>query len=171
MISITDLWISVIELWILYTFVFLHDDIIKWKYFSRYWPFVRGIHRSPVNSPHKGQWRGALMFSLICVEINGWLNNCEAGDLIRHQAHYEVTVMYSRPTLSAFGCLNGPGPVSQGFSVTCGSNVTNIAFCYNSFSDHQITTNLVHVVVLCTKHCSDRLIRIWMRAKRKDQRI
>ena len=33
----------------------LHDDIIKWKHFSRYWPFVRGIHRSPVNSPHKGQ--------------------------------------------------------------------------------------------------------------------
>ena len=42
-----------------------HDDIIKWKYFPRYWPFVRGIHRSPVNSPHKGQWRGAMMFSLI----------------------------------------------------------------------------------------------------------
>ena len=37
-----------------------------WKYFSRHWPFVRGIHRSPVNSPHKGQWRGALVFSLIC---------------------------------------------------------------------------------------------------------
>ena len=33
----------------------------------RYWPFVRGIHRSPVNSPHKGQWHGALMFYLICV--------------------------------------------------------------------------------------------------------
>ena len=26
-------------------------------------PSVRGIQRSPVNSPHKGQWRGALMFS------------------------------------------------------------------------------------------------------------
>ena len=26
-----------------------HDDVIKWKHFSRYWPFVRGIHRSPVN--------------------------------------------------------------------------------------------------------------------------
>ena len=39
-----------------------HDDVIKWKRFPRYWPFVRGIHRSPVNSPHKGQWRGALMF-------------------------------------------------------------------------------------------------------------
>ena len=32
-----------------------HDDVIKWKYFPRYWPFLRGIHRSPVNSPHKGQ--------------------------------------------------------------------------------------------------------------------
>ena len=30
-----------------------HDDVIKWKHFPRYWPFVRGIHRSPVNSPHK----------------------------------------------------------------------------------------------------------------------
>ena len=38
-----------------------HDGVIKWKHFSRYWPFVRGIHRSPVNSLHKGQWRGALM--------------------------------------------------------------------------------------------------------------
>ena len=52
-----------------------HDDVIKWKHFPRYWPFLRGIHRSPVNSPNKGQWRGALMFSLICAWINGWLNN------------------------------------------------------------------------------------------------
>ena len=58
-----------------------HDDVIKWRHFPRYWPFVRGIHRSPVNSPHKGQWRGALMFSLICVWINGWVNIGEAGDL------------------------------------------------------------------------------------------
>ena len=50
----------------------LYNDVIKWKNFTRYWPFVRGIHRSPVNSPHKGQWRGALMFSFICVWINGW---------------------------------------------------------------------------------------------------
>ena len=38
-----------------------------------------GIHRSPVNSPHDGQWRGALSFSLICAWINGWVNNGEAG--------------------------------------------------------------------------------------------
>ena len=72
----------------------LHDDVIKRKHFSRYWPFVRGIHRSPVNSPHKGQWRGALkFFFLICAWINGWVNNGEAGDLRRHRAHYDVTVM------------------------------------------------------------------------------
>ena len=70
-----------------------HDDVIKWKHFPRYWPFVRGIHRSPVNSPHKGQWRGALMFSLICVRINGWVNNGEAGDLRRYRAHFDGTVM------------------------------------------------------------------------------
>ena len=70
-----------------------HDDVIKWKHFPRYWPFVRGIHRSPVNSPHKGQRRGALIFSLICVWINGWVNNREAGDLRRYRAHYDVSVM------------------------------------------------------------------------------
>ena len=70
-----------------------HDDVIKRKHFPRYWPFVRGIHRSPVNSPHKGQWRGALMFSLICVCIKGWVNNREAGDLRRYRAHYDVIVM------------------------------------------------------------------------------
>ena len=70
-----------------------HDDINEWKHFPRYWPFMRLIHRSPVNSPHKGQWLGALMFSLICALINGWVNNCEAGDLRRHHIHYDVTVM------------------------------------------------------------------------------
>ena len=44
-----------------------HDDVIKWKHFPCYWPFVRGIHGSPVKSPHKGQWRGALMFSFFCA--------------------------------------------------------------------------------------------------------
>ena len=48
----------------------LHDDVIKWKHFPRNWPFVRGIHRSPLDFPKKGQWRGALIIS-----------------------HYDVTVM------------------------------------------------------------------------------
>ena len=70
-----------------------HDDVIKWSHFPRYWPFVRGIHPSPVDSPHKGQWRGALMFSFICAWTNGWTNNRDAGDLRRHRTHYDVTVM------------------------------------------------------------------------------
>ena len=70
-----------------------HDDVIKWKHLPRYWSFARGIHRSPVNSPHKRQWRGALMLSLICARINGWVNNHEAGDLRRHRTQYDVSVM------------------------------------------------------------------------------
>ena len=49
----------------------------------------------PVNSPHKGQWRGALMFSLICALINDWVNNREAGDFRRYRGHYDVRVMES----------------------------------------------------------------------------
>ena len=70
-----------------------HDDVIKWRHYPRYWPFVRGIHQPPVNSAHKGQWHGALMFSLICAWINYWVNYREAGDLRRHRVHYDVTVM------------------------------------------------------------------------------
>ena len=70
-----------------------HDDVIKWKHFPRNWPFVRDIHRFPVNFPHKGQWRGALMFSLIYAWINDWVNNHEAGDLRRQHGHYDVIVM------------------------------------------------------------------------------
>ena len=74
-------------------YLWWHDDVIKWKHFPRNWPFVRGIHRSPVNSLHKGQWRRALMFSLICVWVNDWVNNRKAGDLRRYRVHYDVTVM------------------------------------------------------------------------------
>ena len=66
--------------------------------FPRYWHFVRGIHRSPLNSPHKGQWSGALMFSLICAWTNGWANHRDTDDLSRHSDHYDVTVMELRST-------------------------------------------------------------------------
>ena len=58
-----------------------------------YCPFLLGIRRSRVNSPHKDQWRGALMFSLICAWTNSWSNNQDANDLRRHRAHYDVSVM------------------------------------------------------------------------------
>ena len=86
-----------------------HDDVIK--HFPRYWPFVRGIHRSPVNSTQKGQCHGALTFSFICTWINGCVNNRETGDLRRHRSHYGVTVtngivFTQKPTLSRYKIYN-----------------------------------------------------------------
>ena len=99
------LYIQILRLHICQACIFLfqtaryvtHDDVIKWKHFPRNWPFVREIHRSPVNFPHKGQWRGALMFSLIYAWINDWVNNREAGDLRRQHGHYDVIVMLCPP--------------------------------------------------------------------------
>ena len=82
-----------------YEVIIWHDDVIKWRHIPRCWPFTRGIHRSPVNSPHRGQWRGVLMFSLISTRVNGWVNNREAGDFRRHYAHYDVIVMDSQEVL------------------------------------------------------------------------
>ena len=71
-----------------------HDDVIKCKHFPCYWSFVWGIRRSPVNSPQKGQWRWALMFSLICAWTKVWVNTRDAGDLRHHCTDYDVTVMF-----------------------------------------------------------------------------
>ena len=73
-------------------FVDAHGDIIKWKHFPHYWPFVREF-TGHWWVPLKGQWRGVLMVSLICAWTNGWVNNPDVGDLGRHRAHYDVTVM------------------------------------------------------------------------------
>ena len=70
-----------------------HDDVIKWKHFPRYWPFVRGIHRSPMNSPQKGQGHGAMVFSLICAQLNGWVNTREAGNVRCYRTHCDVILM------------------------------------------------------------------------------
>ena len=75
----------------------IHVDISWWRHqmeiFSALLAICAGIHWSLVNFPHQGQWRGALMFSLIYVWIYSWVNNREAGDLRRYRAHYDVTVM------------------------------------------------------------------------------
>ena len=72
----------------------------RWRHqmetFSALLAICAGNSPVPVNSLHKGQWRGALMFSLICVWINGWENIREAGDLRRYRAHYDVIIMFDR---------------------------------------------------------------------------
>ena len=70
-----------------------HDDVIKWKTFSALLPICAGNSPVPVNSPHKGQLRGALMLSLISAWINGCVNNLEVGDLRCNPTHYDVIVM------------------------------------------------------------------------------
>ena len=61
--------------------------------FSALLAICAGNSPVPVNSPHKGQLRGALMFSLISAWINGCVNNLEAGDFRRYPTHYDVIVM------------------------------------------------------------------------------
>ena len=73
-------------------FLSQHDDVIKWKHFPRYWPFVRGINRSPVDYPHKGQCRGALMLF--------------DRDLRRNRTHYCVSVIWKK--WSWFHCQSHP---------------------------------------------------------------
>ena len=83
-----------------------YDDVIKWKLFPRYWSFVRGIHRSPVNSPYKSRWRWALMFFFFIYPwINGRVNNREAGDQRRYPAHYDVIVMINCVVTTIFSAL------------------------------------------------------------------
>ena len=68
-----------------------HDDVIKWKHFPRYWPFVRGIHRLPVNSPHKGQCTRSFdaFFDLrlnkrLSKQSWGWWSETSSHPLRRH---------------------------------------------------------------------------------------
>ena len=58
-----------------------HDDVIKWKHFPRYWPFVWRNSLVTVEFPSQKQVTGRFDFSLICAWIKGWVNNREAGDL------------------------------------------------------------------------------------------
>ena len=64
---------------------------LQMETFSALLAICAGNSPVPGEFPAQKQWRGALMFSLICVWINGWVNNC--GDLRRYRTHCDVTVM------------------------------------------------------------------------------
>ena len=95
--------------------------ISRWRQmetFSALLALCAGNHRSPVNSRHKGQWRGALIFSLICARINAWENNREAGDfgtlsgsLWRHCNDtylFDSWCRSSRPGMCSCNCSSRP---------------------------------------------------------------
>ena len=59
----------------------LKYDVITWKRFRYYWPFLRITHRSLVDSLHKGQWWGTLMIPMMPAWKNSRRNYREAGEL------------------------------------------------------------------------------------------
>ena len=103
-----------------------HDDVIRWKHFPRYWPFVKGIHPPPVDSFHKGHWRGTLMFSLICAWTNGLANNRDDGQLRRRHAHYDITVCY----------------VHQHKPISCKLSEFAVGICLNE--DMMVSANVIN---------------------------
>ena len=136
-----------------------HHDVIKSK-FPRYPPFVRGIHLSPVNSPHKGLWRRALMFSLICAWINGSVNNREAGYLRRD--HHDVIVML---------CFRYDDTYSQILYKSIQNTVLSALLwqhrlCHKLFDLFYITFQIIYVYIICNsvfqKWCNEeRLFFLW----------
>ena len=84
-------------------------------------PFVRGINWSLVDSPHKGWWCRALMFSLICAWANSWANNQDACDLRRYHAHCNITVMSKQLNMIAKYFAYIEGILPKGPYLPCGS--------------------------------------------------
>ena len=107
-----------------------YDGVIKWKHFPCYWPFVRGIHRSPVDSLRKGQWRAALKLSLICAWTNGWANIRDADDFRYHRDHYDVAVK-----LKIFHCL----PMAAGRDGICSLASVKTALVFETLQDVLLT--------------------------------
>ena len=129
--------------------------------FPRYWPFVRGIHRSPVNSPHKGQWRWALVFSLIYAWIKGWVNNREACDLRWHRPHYDVTVMLP-PNRPWYVYIQ---------ATTIDIYLTQNGAKFSVYSGHIRTNVLTHVIVIFTIisqfHTASYMSSAWWRHQKE----
>ena len=70
-----------------------HDDVIKWKHFSRYWPLCgdcTGHRWIPLTKATDAE---LLCFLWSAPWINGWVNNREAGESRRHRAHHDVILM------------------------------------------------------------------------------
>ena len=125
-----------------------HDDVIKWKHFPRYWPFERGIHRwIPLTKASDAElW----CFLWSAPWINGWVNNREAGNLIRYRVHYDVTVMldpYKKMT------LRDVHVDSHHLQVNCLSSPYRVVTCLLS---------RVHYLFACSTH-SSLSIHFWIR--------
>ena len=139
-----------------------------------YWPFVRGIHRYPVNSPHKGQWRRPLVFSLICARINDWVNTREAGDLRRRRAHYASHAVMTEVDKAVFALSaglrpeatkNGAGPAKFSVGPASFSSISYLkifidGFRASKFSNLNAKTvklniTVLHYSIMATPTCGE----------------
>ena len=90
--SFVVLWFSLILHWWQDGLRLTHDDVIKWKHFLRYWPFVRGIHQSPVNfPPQRPVTRSFDVF--FDQRLNKRLSKQWWGWWFETPAHYDVIIM------------------------------------------------------------------------------
>ena len=75
------------------TFIMKCSTSTWWRHQMETFSALLALCAGPGEFPHKGQWRGTLMFSFICAWVKDWVNNCEPGDLRCHHGHYDVNVM------------------------------------------------------------------------------
>ena len=87
--------------------------------FSALLALCEGIHRSPVDFPHKGK---TLIFSLICAWTDRWANNQNADELRRHRDHYNVTVMIIK--------INKMPPNSDKTNSIMNDSTLQLSLCY-----------------------------------------
>ena len=97
--------------------IFVRDNVIKWRHFLRYWTFVRGIHRWPVNSSHKASdaklW--CFLWSIrlnkrLCKQLWGWWFETPT----RSKEHVTFGFKKSLPLLISLRSINFPN-IGMGF--------------------------------------------------------
>ena len=103
-----------------------HDDVIKWKYFPFYWPFVRGIYRVIPLTKASDAEHWCFLWSAL---TNDWANTRDAEDLRRHRAHCDMNVI-----------INGPAGLYYQWRVI----QSNIAIFQNQSFDTQHTHLVTH---------------------------
>ena len=106
-------------------------DVIKWKYFPRYWPFVQGILPVTDEFPAQRPVTRASMFSLIWPWINGYVNNREAGDFRRHRARYDIAVLIWIKSSSSKPRRNTTKSEPSEYFVGC---IVKFKYCHSCWS-------------------------------------